>query len=223
MWESLRHARIPLRVAAVVALAYLGYVYLARHTGGTRKHEPEKDGKFAATYAGSAVRILQFYARDGEITDDQSTLICYGVENARSVAIDPPVADVYPALNRCVEVAPQHDTEYTLTAAGNDGKTVTAGFTLEVRPDLANRPRITAFEVVKHSVEQGRHYFTIGFAFANANTVTIDPPVFKPLEDSAPFGQWIVTPEQTTTYTLTVMDKKGRKATRKLTVEVPKS
>jgi hypothetical protein len=132
------------------------------------------------------------------------------------------VATVYPALNRCVEAAPQHDTKYTLTAEGNDGQTVTAEFTLAVKPDLANRPRITDFRVTKHTFEQGRHYFTIAFAFANARTVTIDPPVFSPLVDSAPFGQWVVTPEATTTYTLTVMDKKGRKASKQLTVEVPR-
>lgn len=93
---------------------------------------------------------------------------------------------------------------------------------MAVKPDLANRPRINTFQVTKHTFEQGRHYFTIDFAFANASTVTIDPPVFAPLEDSAPFGQWVVTPEKTTTYTLTVMDKKGRKASKQLTVEVPK-
>jgi uncharacterized protein YcnI len=32
----------------------------------------------------------------------------------------------------------------------------------------------------------------------------------------------VVAPETTTTYTLTVMGKKGRKASKQLTVEVPK-
>jgi hypothetical protein len=50
----------------------------------------------------------------------------------------------------------------------------------------------------------------------------IDPPVFGKLEDSAPFGQWVVTPDKTTTYTLTVIDKKGRKASKQLRLEVPK-
>jgi len=228
--EFLKHAPIPLGVASIVALAYLGYVLLARHAADRRlaaRHrveEPsaEQESKFLDTYGGSAVKILQFYARDGEILDDQSTVICYGVVNAKSVRIDPPVAEVYPALNRCVEVAPQRDTTYTLTAEGKDGRTLTAAFTLAVKPDLANRPRITDFRVVKHSFEEGRHYFTVAFAFQNASQVRVDPPDIPALEDSAPFGQWVVAPEKTTTYTLTVMDKKGRKATRQLTVEVPK-
>ena len=229
VWQLLKRAEIPLRVGAAITVAYLGYVLLARYTSDRRwaarqnngQLSAEQNAKFAATYGGSAVKILQFYAREGSITDDQSTVICYGVVNAKSVRIEPAVAGVYPALNRCVDVSPQHDTKYTMTAEGSDGHTATAEFTLAVRPDLENRPRITSFEVVKHSLESGKHYFTIGFAFQNARTVMIDPPVFSTIEDSAPFGQWVVTPETSTTYTLTVMDKKGRKASRQLRVEVP--
>jgi hypothetical protein len=92
-----------------------------------------------------------------------------------------------------------------------------------VKPDVENRPRITKFAVVKHSFEEGHHYFTISFEFQNARKVSIDPPVFSPLEDSAPYGQWVVTPQTTTTYTLTVTDQKGRKASKELTIEVPKT
>ena len=231
MWELLKRAQIPVGVGTAIALVYLGYVFLARHSANeryaarTKVAEPTEaeKAKFADTYGGTAVKILQFYARDGAITDDQKTVICYGVVNAKSVRIDPPVADMYPALNRCVDVAAKRDTRYTLTAEGNDGKTATAEFTLAVRPDVENRPRITSFEVSKNTVEQGRHYVTLSFAFQNASTVSIDPPVFAPLTDSAPFGQWTVTPDKTTTYTLTVTDKKGHKAIKQLTVEIPKS
>jgi hypothetical protein len=230
VWQLLKRAQIPLRVGAIAAAVYLGYVLLARHTATQRWEDSrarirpasEFDSKLAAIYGGSALKILQFYARDGVITEDQSTVICYGVLNAKSVRIDPPLAAVYPALNKCTEVSPEHDTKYTLTAEGQDGQTATAALTLVVKPDLANRPRITEFRVVKHIFELGRDYFTIGFQFDHARTVTIDPPVFSAIEDSAPSGQWTVAPETTTTYTLTVMDQKGRKASRQLTVEVPK-
>jgi len=180
VWQLLKHARIPLRVGAMVAAVYLGYVLLARHTATQRwmdRHRPaqsssEFDAKFAAVYGGSAVKILQFYAREGVITEDHGTVICYGVVNAKSLRIDPPVAGVYPALNRCVDVAPEHDTKYTLTAAGDDGQTATAEFTLAVKPDLANRPRIVAFRVVKHTFELGRRA-AIAWAFS------IMPPFCK--------------------------------------------
>lgn len=229
VWKLLDRVRIPLGVASVIALAYLGYVFLARHSATVHFEERQKAGeptaeqnaKFSQTYGGSPVKILAFYAGDAGILDDQSTTMCYGVINAKSVKLDPPVVDVYPALNRCVPIAPKHDTKYVLTAVGADGKTVTAEFSIAVGPDTAKLPRITDFHVVKHTVEDGRHYVIIGFAFQNASKVMLDPPVAPILEDSAPFGQWTVTPDKTTTYTLTVMDKSGHKASKQLTVEIP--
>jgi hypothetical protein len=229
VWQLLKRAQIPLRIAAVIALVYLGYVMLARHTSNQRwtathqtPSDPDAAAKFDTTYGGSAVKILQFYARDGVITDDQGTIICYGVVNAKSLRIDPPTESVYPALNRCLDVAPKHDTKYTLTATGNDGQTATAEFTVAVKPDEENLPKITEFQVIKHTVDAGKHYFTIQWAFANANKLAIDPPVFGPQVDAAPSGTWMVAPESTTTYTLTVTNPKGRKASKKLTVDVPK-
>lgn len=228
MWQLLKRAEIPLRVGAILAAVYLGYVFLARHTtdqrwaDGQKRAEPAPNPKFEATYGGTGLKILQFYAREGTITEDQGTVICYGVLNAKSVRIEPPVEGVYPAFNKCVAIQPEHDTKYTLVAEGSDGQTATAAFTVAVKPDVAGLPRITAFQVVKHSLELGHHYFTIAFRFENARTVSIDPPAFSTIEDSAPFGQFMVAPEATTTYTLTVVGKKGRKAQKQLTVDVPK-
>jgi hypothetical protein len=227
MWHLLQRAAIPLRIAAILAVVYLGYVFMARRSTDRRwedsqkRTQPVADPKFEATYGGAAVKILQFYVRDSAILEDQSTVICYGVLNARAVRIEPPVEGVHPALSNCVTVEPEHDTGYTLTAEGKDGQTVTAGLTVAVKPDPATLPKVTTFQAIKHSYEQGRHYFTIVFRFENANTVSIDPPVFSPLKDSAPFGQWMVSPEKTTTYTLTVTGKKGRTARKQLVIEVP--
>lgn len=86
-------------------------------------------------YRGTDLKILTFYATKGAIAENHSTTICYGVLNAKSVRLDPPVADVYPALNRCISATPHRDTKYTLTAEGDDGKTATAEFTVVVKPE----------------------------------------------------------------------------------------
>jgi len=225
IWRLVKLAEIPLRVAGVIAAAYLLWVLVGRYAANrrwpARQEEPAAKTKFDATYGGSAVKILQFYARDGVVTEDHSTLICYGVMNARSMRIEPAVEGVSVSFNRCVEVTPEHDTRYTLTAEGNDGRTVSESFSIEIKPDAATRPKILAFQIVKHTVEKGRHIFTLAYSFENAREVSIDPPVFSTLEDSAPYGQFFVAPDKTTTYTLTVTGKKGRKASRPLTVEVP--
>src|ERR1035438_1186459 len=210
MLKVLRRAAIPLRVAVVLALAYLLYVLLARHSAEKRFSEQHTaadaaTSAFDAAYGGTGRSILQFYARDGVLYEGKSTVICYGVVNAKSVTIDPPIqGGAYVSFNRCVEAAPKRDTTYVLTAQGNSGKTVSASFTIRVQADPDSLPRITSFGINRHILEKGRHIYTLAFAFQNGKNVSIDPPVFSPIEDSAPFGQFFVAPDKTTTYTLTV-------------------
>lgn len=67
------------------------------------------------------VRITQFYSPTPSIPKGEKGKLCYGVENAKSVRLEPPDADVSPAFVRCVEVDPKSDTKYTLMAEGSDG------------------------------------------------------------------------------------------------------
>ncbi len=78
------------------------------------------------------VRILAFYASVGVLTAGQRALLCYGVENARTVSISPAIEGVYPALSRCLEILPQHTTHYMIMAEGYDGRVATQSFTLPV-------------------------------------------------------------------------------------------
>jgi len=130
---------IPLKVGAIIVAAYLGYVFFARYTANQRWEARQRapaapNPAFEATYGGTAVKILQFYARDNTIAAGQETLLCYGVWNAQSVRIEPPVEDVHVALSHCVTVQPARDTRYTITAEGKDGQTASAVLTLAVKP-----------------------------------------------------------------------------------------
>lgn len=90
------------------------------------------------------VKILQFYASVGMLTVGETALLCYGVENARTVTISPSIDGVYPALSRCVEILPQHTTHYTIMAVGYDGHVATQSFTLPVE-SVPSRPRAVNF------------------------------------------------------------------------------
>ncbi len=79
------------------------------------------------------VRIIQFYASVGTVIAGQKALLCYGVENAKSVRISPMLSGVYPSQNHCLEVVPEHTTHYTLLAEGYDGRVATQSFTLAVQ------------------------------------------------------------------------------------------
>ncbi len=79
------------------------------------------------------VRILQFYANVGAIVPGEKALLCYGVENARSVKISPDMEGVYPSSSHCLEIVPEHTTHYMILAEGFDGAVATKSFTLPVR------------------------------------------------------------------------------------------
>ncbi|HTX35737.1 MAG TPA: hypothetical protein VME43_11980 [Bryobacteraceae bacterium] len=215
------------RVTLTLAVVYVGWTFLARYLAGEhwkqRQHSSataSQEAAFERTYGGTDLKILQFYARDGVVLEGRQTVICYGVVNARAVRLDPPVADVSPSLNRCIEAAPEHNTRYTLTAEGASGQAVSASFEIQVEPDPAELPRITYFRAGKPRIEDGRLIVRLEFGQENGQLVEIDPPVFPALH-GAPLGQFYVAPHQTTTYTLTVTGKRGHRARRSLTVEVP--
>ena len=128
---------------------------------------------------------------------------------------------VRPSMNRCVEAAAARSTRYTLTAEGQDGRTVSESFVVGVHPDQATLPRITSFVIAKRERDYaGKWIFSLSFSAQNPEEVSIDPPVFPTLHRS-PFGSFYVAPEKTTTYTLTVTGKNGHKVQRDLTVQVP--
>lgn len=224
IWAEVRRG---LQITAIAAVIYTGWVLAGREFANRRwkAHQAaaaaEAQAAFDRVYGGSEVKILAFYPREFALTEGDQALICYGVLNARSVRIEPPVEGVSVALNKCVTAAPERDTRYTLTAEGSDGHTVSESFVLAVRPDQASLPKITSFGVANQKTDyRGRPVFLLTFGAQNAETVDIDPPVFPTLH-GAPYGRFYVAPEKTTTYTLTATGKRGHKAQRQLTVEVP--
>jgi hypothetical protein len=212
----------------VGVFVYTGWI-LARRASDQSSTAPLKPEITARTaeldriYGGTDLKILQFYAREGSIIEGSSTTVCYGVVNARTVRIDPGVQGIAPSINRCIEVAPESDTRYTLTAEGSDGRAISESIFVMVRPDVALLPRIASFRITSRTSDYtGRVIFSLAFNAVNAEQVSIDPPVFPPLY-RVPSGRFYVTPQTTTTYTPTVTNKHGRKVQQQLTVEVPHS
>jgi hypothetical protein len=219
--------RLFLAAAVMAAAIYTAWIFANRGSARPRWHARQQTAQaatnpeFERIYGGTALRILQFYAREGVVTEGGQTVICYGVLNARAVRIEPPVEGVFVAMNRCVAVTPEHDTKYTLTAEGQDGQTVSETFLLSVAPDTAQLPKITSFQIANRKLDyRGRPVYLLTFNAQNPETVDIEPRAFPTLH-GAPYGRFYVAPEKTTTYTLTVTGKRGHQASRQLTVEVP--
>jgi len=115
------------------------------------------------------VRILRFYASVGLVVNGEAAKICYGVENAKSVRISPPIPGVYPSVSRCLQVAPDHTTHYTIVAEGYDGKVAFQSLTLPVE----DVPVTIAPEV--NVASAGGHLMASEIAFSASGPMTSYP------------------------------------------------
>jgi len=115
----------------------LGWTYLERS-----RPEPlpvERLQGIPAALNTTELKILNFYIPAASAVRGEETLLCYGVLNAVSVKLTPPLADVRPSLARCVYVTLNKATELTLTATGKDGLEASRSFvigTTEPRPEF---------------------------------------------------------------------------------------
>lgn len=164
-------------------------------------------------------KILHFYAAPGECRPGERVTICYGVENADRVAIDPKVRELAPSLNRCFSVAPQTSTKYTLRAEGAGG-VAEAAFTIAVRGEPGPPPEapslLELFSASSPEIARGQQV-TLCYVVSNAVAVDIDPPVRRLPPHSFCFT---LAPAETTTFTLTARDEANRRQARQVTVRV---
>lgn len=92
----------------------------------------EEDRRVVEMFGGNRFAILHFYATPGVIHRGETSQVCYGVSNAKTVRLEPQTSAVWPSFSRCVEVAPAKDTTYTLTVEDGAGSTKTATVTVLV-------------------------------------------------------------------------------------------
>ena len=208
-------------IAILIGVVYSGWVLWNRRGrwSGSQKYTTPDSLISVPADLGGAVKIVQFYARDGVVTEGSGTVLCYSVVNARAVRLNPPVSGVWPSPNRCIDIRPARETRYTLTAIGNDGARVSQSFSVQVAPDEATLPKITYFKIASCKKDYlGQPLFKQRFADQNADEVSVDPKVLPTLHGS-PYGEFYVSPGKATTYTLSVTGKYGHVARQQLTVE----
>jgi hypothetical protein len=136
----LRRALPYLAIAIVVAIAYDGSIFYSRWRDArdgekaTAAKEAQDDSRVADAYGGDHLKILNFYASPATVRTGQKSLICYGVNAAESVRLDPPVEQLHPAISHCLDVIPRRDTEYKLTVTDHAGHTLTQSLAIHVVP-----------------------------------------------------------------------------------------
>ena len=171
--------------------------------------------KSAPEPTASRAKITQFYASPPVVAKGDKTLLCYGVEGAKAVRIEPAVEQLSPALTRCFEVKPEKTTSYTLTAEDSGGAAVTQAVEVTVG---GSKPRLYDISVNATSVKPGQQ---VSFCFKGANAATVSGGPGKFFMKGNPQKDCLVhTPQQTTTYQISIANKEGMTDSASVTVEV---
>jgi hypothetical protein len=136
----LRRALPYLTVGLVIAVVYDGWIFYSRWSYAREgekaalQKQAQDERRILDVLGGDRLKILNFYAAPGAIRRGQRALICYGVNQAERVRLEPPVEQLHPALSHCFEVSPLRDTAYKLIAEDRVGHVVTESLTIKVAP-----------------------------------------------------------------------------------------
>jgi hypothetical protein len=126
-------------VFVLIAALYAGWIFYsrwsdavhARHNAAAR--EAERAREDVELNGGSQLKITMLYASPAVVGKGEKLQLCYGVVNAKNVAFDPPVDNVWPSMNRCVDVSPKKSTTYTLVADDGAGHADKAQVSVQVK------------------------------------------------------------------------------------------
>jgi hypothetical protein len=161
--------------------------------------------------APAPVKITQFRVTPAFIPKGIPGKLCYGVENAVKVDLNPPVEELLPSPERCIDITPAQATTYTLTALGADGNKVSKS--LDVR--VGNPPpRLSDLSATPTEVKRGGQV-AVCFTAENARDIKVSKGKLTP-------GKNCLTdrPRKTTSYKITVFGADREQDSGTVTVTV---
>ena len=130
-------------VLALCVVVYVGFIMFTRYESGqtiakrnaVKAAEERRANDLAAVQqlGGSDLAIRAFYVSPTLIHPGEKAQLCYDVDNAKTVTLDPPAAEVWPSHTRCVDLSPPKTTTYTLTITGASGQSASQSVKLEVK------------------------------------------------------------------------------------------
>lgn len=127
-------------VATIIVALYVAWVMYSRHQAtvdaehAAEEHKSEAQKRVDDQIFGSGeVKFTTFESPTAVVSAGETTQLCYGVVNATSVKIDPPVEALKPTWRHCMDIAPKKTTTYTITASGPKGPSKTLSLTIRVK------------------------------------------------------------------------------------------
>lgn len=126
-------------VAMILALLYVAWTFYSRNESNRQAQadieaKKEEAQKHVADqiFGSGEVSFSTFGADSGRLHPGETTELCYGVVNATTVKLDPPVEDIKPSYRHCLEIAPKKTTTYTITAEDSKGNKKSESVTVRV-------------------------------------------------------------------------------------------
>jgi hypothetical protein len=127
-------------VAIILVALYVAWVFYSRHERTMRAQaeidaarEDARKRVVNQIYGSGEIKFTTFGVDSGVLHRGESTQLCYGLVNAASVKIDPPLPDVKVSYHHCIEIAPKATTTYTITAQNTKGDTKSESITVQVK------------------------------------------------------------------------------------------
>src|SRR6266496_4467492 len=79
--ELLRRLQVYLTAAVVIAVLYSGWIFLGRRgtiprIGAPDRQQTSREAEWERIYGGTAVKILQFYAREESVIEGDKSVLC---------------------------------------------------------------------------------------------------------------------------------------------------
>ena len=116
-------------VAFVLALLYVAWTFYSRHqsaaeaqTAAEKKQEDTQKKQADLVFGSGEIKFLTFSASPGHLKRGDTAKLCYGVVNAQTLKIEPPIGEeVKPTSRHCADIAPKTTTSYTMTASNAKG------------------------------------------------------------------------------------------------------
>ena len=127
-------------VALIIVAGWVAWTFYQRHESNVaaqraleQKQEAARKHVVDEVYGSGEIRFLGFSADRGLLNRGESTELCYGIVNAKTLTLNPPVEPVTPSYHHCVEIAPKTTTTYTLAADDGKGHTKSESLTVRVK------------------------------------------------------------------------------------------
>ncbi len=127
-------------VALIIAALYVAWTFYSRHESNRRAEEAAEAQRAEANkrvgeliYGSGEIKFTTFGADNGVLKRGETTELCYGVVNAKTVKLDPPVEQAKPSYHHCLEIAPKRTTTYTITAEDGKGNSKSESITVQVK------------------------------------------------------------------------------------------